>query len=94
MDTAFRENAKMVIGSYDICLPDGTPHKETILDNGWSDGNALPGFTWGRVIHYSVFQNLRFPEGYWFENSIMAHIVHPCAGIPFIRFRIFVIIIM
>lgn len=30
----------------------------------------LPGFPWGKVIKARLFENIHFPEGYWFEDTI------------------------
>lgn len=32
---------------------------------------------WGKVYKAELFTNLRFPEGYWYEDSIFAQIVWP-----------------
>lgn len=81
MDTAVREEAMLVIGSMEKRLVTGHVIGKTILPTEKVEQASLPGFTWGRVIHSSVFQHLRFPEKYWFEDSIMAQIVHPiCKG--------------
>lgn len=77
MTTAVRENAKLVIGSQERCLRNGTVIKTLNLKSQKVTDGVLPGFAAGRIIHYSVFRNLCFPEGYWFEDSIMAQIVHP-----------------
>ena len=35
------------------------------------------GQPWGKVYKAELFANLRFPEGYWYEDSIFAQIVWP-----------------
>ena len=77
MSTALKEKAKLVVGSYEKCLMSGKTQYIKRLKDRKADANSLPGFACGKAIHYSVFQNLKFPEGYWFEDSIMAQIVHP-----------------
>jgi glycosyltransferase involved in cell wall biosynthesis len=77
MMTALHENAKLVIGSYERCCADGTIQYTKILADQKATNLNLPGFAHGRVIHYSAFRTLCFPERYWFEDSIMAQIVHP-----------------
>ena len=77
MTLALQQHAKLVVGSYEKCLRNGTVLHTKLLRNEQVTENTLPGFAWGKVFHYSVFMNLRFPEGYWFEDSIMAQIVHP-----------------
>ena len=77
MTTALEKNAKLVIGSYEKRFRFGKTLHTNLLPDQKVSNVSLPGFAHGRVIHYSVFQNLQFPEGYWFEDSIMAQIVHP-----------------
>lgn len=77
VNMACAEQAKLVFGSYEKCLRNGTVQYTDRLKDGRAEIRSLPGFAAGRIVHYSVFQNLRFPEGYWYEDSIMAQIVHP-----------------
>lgn len=77
LSTALNEHAKLVVGSFVKCLRSGTVQYTRKLKDEKAEPRLLPGFAHGRVIHYTVFQNLRFPEGYWYEDSIMAQIVHP-----------------
>lgn len=77
VSTALQRDAKLVVGSYEKCAGSGKVQYTKRLENKKVDGTTLPGFAHGRVIHYSVFRNLRFPEGYWYEDSVMAQIVHP-----------------
>lgn len=77
MSKALKERAKLVVGSYEKCLRNGIVIYTKQMKDQKAEGGTLPGFAHGKVIHYSVFRNLRFPEGYWFEDSIMAQIVHP-----------------
>ena len=74
---ANKEKAKLVIGSHANCLRDGKTRYVTRFENKKVTNMNLPGFAWCRLMHYSVFQNLCFPENYWFEDSIMAQIIHP-----------------
>lgn len=74
---AREEDAKLVVGSFQKTLRNGRVQYTEQLENKKSDGTKLPGFAPGRILHYSVFENLRFPEGYWYEDSIMAQIVQP-----------------
>lgn len=69
---ALRDQAKLVVGSYEDWSYDGQMRRQH-----QAEALHLFGYAWGRIIHYSVFQNLRFPKGYWFEDSIMTQIIHP-----------------
>lgn len=77
LTTAISQQAKIVIGSYVKCLRNGTVQYTKALKDEKSSGSQLPGFAHGRIIHRSVFQNLRFPVGYWYEDTVMAQIIHP-----------------
>ena len=53
------------------------------------------GYACGKLIRGSLFQNVVFPEGYWFEDSIMRQIIFNLAdedrlfglNIPFYQYR-------
>lgn len=78
---AAHEQAMIVAASVEKCFRDGRDQYTMLFRDEKSGLNGLTGFAHGKVIHYSVFNNLRFPEGYWYEDSVMAQIVHPlCAN--------------
>ena len=31
--------------------------------------DRFSGYAWGKLFHYTVFENFRFPEGFWFEDT-------------------------
>ena len=37
----------------------------------------LRGMPWGKVIKANLFEYLKFPEGYWYEDSIFAYCIYP-----------------
>lgn len=37
----------------------------------------LRGFPWGKVFKSSLFENIKFPEGYWYEDVIFSYLVFP-----------------
>lgn len=37
----------------------------------------LRGMPWGKVIKSTIFENLKYPEGYDFEDSIFAYCIYP-----------------
>ena len=74
---AVQTEAMLVVGSYEKRLRNGSLLYTRQLEDKKIGDVGLPGFAHGRIIHYSVFRNLRFPDGYWYEDSIMAQIVHP-----------------
>ncbi len=46
----------------------------------------INGMVWGKLFRRSLFQGIQFPPGYWFEDTVMKHLVYPKAktiyGIP------------
>ena len=40
---------------------------------------VLSGYAWGKMLRRSLFEELQFPEGYWFEDSVMSWLVYPQA---------------
>lgn len=77
LSQALENKGMLVAGSIEKCTPEGKRQYVTKLQNKKLEMEKLPGFAWGKAIHYSVFRQLQFPEKYWFEDSIMAQIVHP-----------------
>ena len=35
----------------------------------------LQGFAWGKVFKSQLFENVVFPEGYWFEDTVLSFLV-------------------
>lgn len=73
MSKAFELNADIVEGSYAYF------YKTTILEicrnRDAQNLKSLRGFPWGKVIRSSLFSNLKFPENYWFEDTLYAFIL-------------------
>lgn len=74
---AFEKNADVVAGNYRSISLDGKKIKDNIqfIDEKVNPKNYLSGYSWGKVFNNNLFVNLRFPEGYWYEDSINAQIV-------------------
>lgn len=78
MATALEKDASIVCGGYTCRLPNGKKLPGMILaDEKISPMGRLPGYVWGKVYKASVFDHLRFPMGYWFQDSISAQIIWP-----------------
>ena len=43
----------------------------------WAPRADCYGYAWGKLISASLFRDLRFPEGYLFEDSLQAQILYP-----------------
>lgn len=37
----------------------------------------LRGQPWGKIFKAECFENIRFPEGYWYEDTILSFLVYP-----------------
>lgn len=77
MKAAVENKGLLIAGSIEKCKSNGVRQYVIKLNNKKLENERLPGFACGKMIHYSIFQKLQFPENYWFEDSIMAQIVHP-----------------
>lgn len=72
------QGAKIVCGGYVCRYPDGRIGDGETYENAKTDPmGALPGYAWGKLYQAALFDHLRFPEGYWFEDSISAQILWP-----------------
>lgn len=80
MQVALRNNADVVEGSYikkyhnGLTKP-GRVHKDIKIN---PIGN-MTGVFWGKVFRTALFEDIDIPEGYWFEDSLLAQIMwHRC----------------
>lgn len=78
MSVAISKNADVVAGGYVTVSKNGQIKQGTKFSNAEVTpmGN-LYGMPWGKVYKRELFKNLKFPENYWFEDSIFAQIVWP-----------------
>ena len=37
----------------------------------------LTGFPWGKIYNIHLFENIKFPKGYWFKDTINHMIIYP-----------------
>lgn len=82
MQTAREYKADVVEGSHQITTNEGktlrTYTHERRMDSG---GVNMLGYPWGKVIRRGLFNNVCFPMGYWYEDSIIANLIYPMAEI-------------
>lgn len=77
LDRAYQENAQIVEGGYEVFdtkVLVTANHQYADLEEPCG---ILWGFPWGKVISASLFQNISFPEGYWYEDTIMSYLIYP-----------------
>lgn len=79
-DDAIPENCidvllnKAIKGKFDIVQGD----YETVSNGrvlGTFHNSTLCGYPWGKVYNSSLFKNVQFPEGVWFEDSLVEFIL-------------------
>ncbi len=76
MQTAIELDADIVEGGYDTLYQNKT-NPGARHGHGVVETTKLYGYPWGKVIRANYFINLAFPEGYEFEDSIMATLLYP-----------------
>lgn len=79
LSKAVETNADIVQGGF----VNITGHGLVFGRTGYREGSAAEtgqtpyGMAWGKVIRSSLFAHLKFPEGYWFEDTIFAFCIAP-----------------
>ncbi len=81
LSCAFLHNADICGGGYFSMKQNGRisryfKHPEGKIYNY----EKLFGFPWGKVIKKDFFERILFPEGYWYEDSIMQQLIYPMAN--------------
>lgn len=81
MQAAIECDADIVQGGFskfisERCIIRSQRYKEeTIIDK-----YDISGFAWAKVYRSTLFKQIQFPAGYWFEDSIMPHLIYPQAN--------------
>ena len=77
---AFTENADIVQGSFNNVDEEGRIIDSVILRDYAShvpDETDIRSQPWGKVFQASLFKNICFPKGYWYEDTITKFIIVP-----------------
>lgn len=78
MNLAIKKDADVVAGGYRRVYPDGRIAKIVCYkDEQVNPQNTYHGEPWGKIYKRTIFEHLRFPVGYLYEDSIFAQIVWP-----------------
>ena len=76
LNCAFEKKYSLVCGGMSRIDEDGKYLSYAGYGSGLiTEKNAHPGFPWGKIIRSIFFSDIVFPEGYWFEDSLMRQIV-------------------
>lgn len=81
VDIAEINNCDFVQGSYIKC---GKYEEKVIFENELLSFNknerkilmTIPGFPWGKVIKRELFKNIRFPNNFLYEDTIMPYLIY------------------
>lgn len=73
LNKAYEGNYDIVGGGY--IRFDGKRFRSKTIPNQ----DQLYGFPWGKVYRATLWENIKYPEKYWFEDTVFALIVHDCA---------------
>lgn len=81
MDTACHQHADLVEGGayYVINGKESVAHryeKDAAVSNPYEQ---IHGHAWGKVYKAKLLKKLRFPEGYWYEDSMLSFLVFSMA---------------
>lgn len=78
LSVAYKEDYEIVEGKYVLFSEENILFEEQIDEKECVKPiQDLKGYPWAKVIKSKLFQNLIFPEGYWFEDTIMGFLVYP-----------------
>lgn len=86
LDNAYCDNSDIVIGSYRLVKEKNRKilsskeyiYPQELLNNHSSENNimSLPGYPWGKIYKRTLFENVRFFTGYWYEDSIIQFLLY------------------
>lgn len=78
LNRAYEFDADIVEGGFKYIYPDDkiidTPSSDEVKEISMPIGK-LNGFFWGKVYKREIFEGIRLPDGYWFEDSLNVHIL-------------------
>lgn len=73
--TAEKNNLELTVCGY-MTFRDKRIIKKLDVD-GSQDKALLNGCFWAKAFKRELFEHVIFPEGYWYEDSILAHLIYP-----------------
>lgn len=84
LDKAYKYDADIVEGSAFSFFEDGRisrffKHRDSTASVSALD--ELYGYPWGKIVKSTMFRNIKFPEQFWFEDTLFAMIIYPKANI-------------
>lgn len=80
LDTAFAHDCDLVeCGAYYVYDDRKSVMHRYESDRKVSDPYTLHGHAWGKLYRGTLFEHLCFPEGYWYEDSLLSYLIFPNA---------------
>ena len=80
LDTAFAHDCDLVEGgAYYVYDNRKSVMHRYESDHKVSDPYTLHGHAWGKLYRGALFEHLCFPEGYWYEDSLLSFLIFPNA---------------
>lgn len=79
LDNAYSNNADIVEGGYVYVYKGNQMSAYEHITSFIAGSRDLYGFSWGKVYRSDLFLNVRFPEHYWFEDTVGIYILYPLA---------------
>lgn len=81
LQIALNEDADIVEGGHYLF---GHGRQTNVIQHAWREEECpnrdmLFGYPWGKVIRAELFLKFQFPQGYWFEDTIMNTLIFPQA---------------
>ena len=84
MDALINNKADIVVGSYamftDINHKQKCLNEPKIIANNPGQAVCNYGYAWGKIFKRKLFNNIRFPMGKWYEDTIICNVLFrmPC----------------
>lgn len=90
LETAYKSNASIVEGGYVTFLENfqnKRVYTKSAVEIDPSNRRAIlknSGFAWGKIYENKLFDKVRFPLNYWFEDTIIHYVIYRSCG-KFVR---------
>lgn len=81
MKRAVKTGADITVGNFSYYYEENGKLRENPMSDGLAeDPYRLPGIACGKVFRASLFDQIKFPEGYLYEDSVVKHVLFPMAS--------------
>lgn len=75
LNKALKYNADVVEGSFKRIKRTREYSGVVHTDDSNAQISELYGYPWGKVFRSELFENLKFPVGYWFEDAVISFLI-------------------